>query len=125
MNSTYSVNKSSFAVMQKEFKRAAELCRTIAENIKKKKESGESLQNCSLEWGQLFEPVPFFARFKFYLRLDIVAQTEEDLLKWKGFAESRVRHLLLRLEKLPLAEIRVFPRKSRFLYWLPSRLRLP
>jgi poly(A) polymerase len=110
MNSTYSVNKSSFNVMQSEFKRAYELCETIAEKIHQRTKSGESISNCSNEWTKLFEPVSFFARSKYYLRLDIVAQNSEDFTSWEGFALSRVRHLLLKLERLPLAEVRVFPK---------------
>ena len=110
MNSTFSVNKLSFGVMQSEFKRASELCKTIAETIQVRKQAGESVGVCSSEWTELFRPVPFFARSKFYLKLDIVASNEEDLTNWKGFAESRVRYLMQRLEKLPLSEARVYPK---------------
>ena len=111
MNSTFSVNKFSFSVMQKEFKRAAELCETISAKISKRLQDGESSEVCSSEWAELFEPVQFFARSKYYLRLDIVALSAADLTTWQGFAESRVRLLIIKLEpQKVLSEARVFPK---------------
>lgn len=48
-------------------------------------------------WNKLFEPSPFFEAYKHYLEIDILAANEDDLRKWKGWVESRLRTLTLKV----------------------------
>jgi len=49
------------------------------------------------DWNVLFEPYPFFEAYKHYLEIDITAENEDDLRKWKGWVESRLRFLTLKV----------------------------
>lgn len=49
------------------------------------------------DWSTLFEPYPFFEAYKNYLEIDITAENEDDLRKWKGWVESRLRQLTLKV----------------------------
>lgn len=48
-------------------------------------------------WLELFEPFRFFEAYKNYLQIDIVAECDEDLMNWKGWVESRIRYLVLKV----------------------------
>jgi hypothetical protein len=64
-----------------------------------------SLQEIELnkaQWSALFEPYLFFEAYKNYLQVDIVAAVAADLLAWKGWVESRLRQLTLKVHILPL-----------------------
>jgi hypothetical protein len=64
-----------------------------------------SLQEIELnkaQWSALFEPYLFFEAYKNYLQVDIVAAVAADLLAWKGWVESRLRQLTLKVSILPL-----------------------
>lgn len=63
-----------------------------------------SLQEIELnkaQWSALFEPYLFFEAYKNYLQVDIVAADAVDLLAWKGWVESRLRQLTLKVSILP------------------------
>jgi len=47
----------------------------------------------------LFEPYPFFESYKNYLEVNITARNEGDLRNWKGWVESRLRTLVLKIER--------------------------
>lgn len=49
------------------------------------------------QWSTLFEPYLFFELYKNYLQVDIVAEDADDLLAWKGWVESRLRQLTLKV----------------------------
>lgn len=49
------------------------------------------------DWDTLFEPYPFFEAYKHYLQIDITAENDDDLRKWKGWVESRLRQLTLKV----------------------------
>lgn len=49
------------------------------------------------QWSALFEPYIFFEAYKNYLQVDIVAADDDDLLAWKGWVESRLRQLTLKV----------------------------
>lgn len=49
------------------------------------------------DWDTLFEPYPFFEAYKNYLQIDISAENADDLRKWKGWVESRLRQLTLKV----------------------------
>lgn len=48
-------------------------------------------------WTTLFERFPFFEAYKNYLQIDIAAENVDDLRKWKGWVESRLRLLTLKV----------------------------
>jgi poly(A) polymerase Pap1 len=48
-------------------------------------------------WSALFEPFNFFEAYKNYLQVDIIAEDDEDLRLWKGWVESRLRQLTLKV----------------------------
>jgi poly(A) polymerase Pap1 len=50
------------------------------------------------EWDTLFEPFSFFEAYKNYLQIDINAENEDDLRQWKGWVESRLRQLTLKVK---------------------------
>lgn len=49
------------------------------------------------DWDTLFEPYAFFEAYKNYLQIDISAENDDDLRKWKGWVESRMRQLTLKV----------------------------
>lgn len=48
-------------------------------------------------WSALFEPFHFFEAYRKFLVVDIVAEDDDDLLLWKGWVESRLRQLTLKV----------------------------
>lgn len=46
---------------------------------------------------KLFEPFPFFEAYKNYLQIDVSAANADDLRNWKGWVESRLRQLTLKV----------------------------
>ena len=57
----------------------------------------QDLELNKVDWSILFEPYPFFEAYKNYLEIDISAEGADDLRKWKGWIESRLRLLTLRV----------------------------
>lgn len=49
------------------------------------------------DWDTLFEPFQFFEAYKNYLQIDVNAENADDLRKWKGWVESRLRQLTLKV----------------------------
>ena len=50
-------------------------------------------------WETLFQPVPFFSRYKHFLMVMSKACTEQDHIDWAGLVEARLRLLVTNLEK--------------------------
>ncbi|KAJ6829683.1 nuclear poly(A) polymerase 1 [Iris pallida] len=74
MNSSYNVSASTLRVMKEEFQRGHEICELMEAN--------------KVDWKLLFEPHPFFEAYKHYLQIDIAAEDDDALRKWKGWVES-------------------------------------
>ncbi|XP_051144802.1 nuclear poly(A) polymerase 1 [Andrographis paniculata] len=85
MNSSYNVSTSTLRVMTEEFHRGNEICEAIEAN--------------KMGWAVLFEPFAFFEAYKNYLQIDIAAEDNDDLMNWKGWVESRIRLLTLKIER--------------------------
>ncbi|KAF9290102.1 polynucleotide adenylyltransferase [Mortierella alpina] len=86
MCATHNVTDSTKAVMLSEFKEAAELVnRIMVERI---------------PWSALFTKDDFFTRYRHYLQVIASSDTEERHLRWSGLVESRIRHLVTRLERV-------------------------
>ncbi|KAF5739008.1 nuclear poly(A) polymerase 1 [Tripterygium wilfordii] len=85
MNSSYNVSSSTLQIMVDEFQRGSEIC--------------EAMEGSKDGWTCLFEPFLFFEAYMNYLQIDITANTDEDLMMWKGWVESRLRLLTLKIER--------------------------
>jgi poly(A) polymerase len=48
-------------------------------------------------WSALFELFHFFEAYRKFLVVDIVADDDDDLRLWKGWVESRLRQLTLKV----------------------------
>ncbi|XP_062178935.1 nuclear poly(A) polymerase 4-like isoform X2 [Phragmites australis] len=85
MNSSYNVSTSTLRVMIEQFQFGNKICQEIEMN--------------KASWTALFEPFQFFEAYKNYLQVDIIAEDDEDLRLWKGWVESRLRQLTLKIER--------------------------
>nr|XP_043627354.1 nuclear poly(A) polymerase 2-like [Erigeron canadensis] len=85
MNSSYNVSASTLRVMVEQFHFGNKVCEEIELN--------------RANWSALFEPSLFFESYKNYLQVDIVAAGADDLLSWRGWVESRLRLLTLKIER--------------------------
>ncbi|KAJ8548257.1 hypothetical protein K7X08_030726 [Anisodus acutangulus] len=100
MNSSYNVSTSTLRVMTEEFHRGNEICEAIEAN--------------KVSWGSLFEPFPFFEAYRNYLRIDIATESEDDMMKWKGWVESRIRLLTLKIERDTAGVLQCHPHPGEF-----------
>ncbi|XP_050234393.2 nuclear poly(A) polymerase 1-like [Mercurialis annua] len=100
MNSSYNVSYNTLRIMSEEFQRGNDIC--------------EAMEASKADWDNLFEPVAFFEAYKNYLQIDIGAQNEDDLRKWKGWVESRLRQLVLRIERHTYNELQCHPYPGEF-----------
>jgi len=71
--------------------------------------SEEIMQN-KATWEKLFEPPNFFAKYRHFIVLEVSSSTEEDQLEWYGLVESKVRHLILNLERESIELAHVWPK---------------
>ncbi|TYI71971.1 hypothetical protein E1A91_D07G026500v1 [Gossypium mustelinum] len=85
MNSSYNVSLSTLRVMMEQFQFGNRICVEIEQN--------------KSQWSALFEPHLFFEAYRNYLQVDIVSADADDLLAWKGWVESRLRQLTLKIER--------------------------
>eukprot|EP00252_Welwitschia_mirabilis_P022027 TRINITY_DN5823_c0_g1_i2.p1 TRINITY_DN5823_c0_g1~~TRINITY_DN5823_c0_g1_i2.p1 ORF type:complete len:425 (-),score=74.43 TRINITY_DN5823_c0_g1_i2:116-1390(-) len=85
MNSSYNVSTSTLRVMTEEFQKGNKICEDIEMN--------------KADWNALFEQYRFFEAYRNYLQIDIVAADTDDLRIWRGWVESRLRQLTLKIER--------------------------
>ncbi|XP_050526545.1 poly(A) polymerase type 3-like isoform X2 [Daktulosphaira vitifoliae] len=83
-NSTFNVTHSTLSIIKEEFKFGLDIMGEIL--------TGEST------WSKLFQPSKFFTKYKYFLSIVVYAKTEEELVEWRGFVESKLRHLSISLE---------------------------
>ncbi|XP_077243993.1 poly(A) polymerase 1 [Tasmannia lanceolata] len=100
MNSSYNVSSSTLRVMTEQFQRGNEIC--------------EAMEISKADWNTLFEPYPFFEAYKNYLEIDITAENNDDLRKWKGWVESRLRTLTLTIERHTFGMLQCHPHPCDF-----------
>ncbi|KAJ1437831.1 polymerase, nucleotidyl transferase domain [Sesbania bispinosa] len=100
MNSSYNVSSSTLCIMSGEFQRGNEIC--------------EAMEANKADWDTLFEPYPFFDAYKNYLQIDISAENDDDLRKWKGWVESRLRQLTLKIERHTFGMLQCHPHPGDF-----------
>lgn len=85
MNSSYNVSTSTLRVIMEQFQFGNKVCQEIELN--------------KANWNALFEPFHFFEAYRKFLVVDIVAEDDDDLRLWKGWIESRLRQLTLKIER--------------------------
>ncbi|CAN1219062.1 Nuclear poly(A) polymerase 4, partial [Linum perenne] len=66
-------------------------------------------------WSALFEPYLFFESYKNYLQVDIISADTDDLLSWKGWVESRLRQLTLKIERDTTGMLQCHPYPYEFI----------
>lgn len=79
-NSTFNVSKSTRTVMVEEFKHGLQITDDIM------------LGKCS--WDKLFEPPPFFTKYRHFIVLLVSSADAKDQLEWSGLVESKIRLLI-------------------------------
>eukprot|EP00250_Pteridium_aquilinum_P012455 c20736_g1_i1 orf=457-1749(-) len=85
MNSSYNVSNSTLRIMTEQFEFGNQVCQAV--------------EMRQADWSALFEDYSFFSAYKNYLQIDIMAISEDDLRTWKGWVESRLRQLTLKIER--------------------------
>ncbi|KAJ7970323.1 Poly(A) polymerase-like protein [Quillaja saponaria] len=100
MNSSYNVSSSTLRIMSDEFQRGNEIC--------------EAMEANKADWDTLFEFYPFFESYKNYLQIDISAENADDLRNWKGWVESRLRLLTLKIERHTYNMLQCHPHPGDF-----------
>ncbi|KAK3020603.1 hypothetical protein RJ639_046689 [Escallonia herrerae] len=100
MNSSYNVSSSTLRIITEEFQRGNEICETMEAN--------------KADWDKLFESYPFFEAYKNYLQIDISAENDDDLRNWKGWVESRLRQLILKIERHTFNILQCHPHPGDF-----------
>eukprot|EP01018_Ginkgo_biloba_P009510 Gb_21100 [translate_table: standard] len=90
---SYNVTKSTLLKLKLEFSRGWDMIMELETNW-------STLPN-SADWNNLFEPFPFFDSYDYFIQIYLTASNEDDLRSWRGWVESRFRHLLSRFERLP------------------------
>ncbi|KAK6249719.1 Polymerase [Theobroma cacao] len=100
MNSSYNVSSSTLRIMTDEFQRGSEIC--------------EAMEANKADWDILFESYAFFEAYKNYLQIDISAENADDLRKWKGWVESRLRQLTLKIERHTYNMLQCHPHPGDF-----------
>ncbi|KAL6629658.1 hypothetical protein ACP70R_029423 [Stipagrostis hirtigluma subsp. patula] len=85
MNSSYNVSTSTLRVIMEQFQFGNKMCQEIELN--------------KASWTALFQPFHFFEAYRKFLVVDIVAEDDDDLRLWKGWVESRLRQLTLKIER--------------------------
>ncbi|KAK9725989.1 hypothetical protein RND81_05G182300 [Saponaria officinalis] len=100
MNSSYNVSSSTLRIMTEEFQRGNDIC--------------EDMEANKADWNTLFEHHPFFEAYKNYLQIDINAENAADFLNWKGWVESRIRTLTLKIERYTYNMLQCHPHPGEF-----------
>ncbi|XP_004299564.1 PREDICTED: poly(A) polymerase-like [Fragaria vesca subsp. vesca] len=100
MNSSYNVSSSTLRIMLEEFQRGNEIC--------------EEMEANKADWDTLFELYAFFEAYKHYLQIDISAANADGFRKWKGWVESRLRQLTLKIERKTYEMLQCHPHPGDF-----------
>eukprot|EP00951_Prasinocladus_malaysianus_P005447 scaffold38622_cov36-Prasinocladus_malaysianus.AAC.1 len=96
MNSSYNVSESTKSIMIEEFKRGDMVLEQIL------------LKPDNPNWTILLETGKFFTEFKNYLEIEIVASCDEEFKLWEGWCHSRLRHLVMKVERF--VHVRPWPK---------------
>ncbi|KAL2895827.1 Nuclear poly(A) polymerase 1 [Bienertia sinuspersici] len=131
MNSSYNVSSSTLRIMTEEFQRGHEICEGCRVLIAMSYHCGnvvypmritlfgdrmhfQAMESSKADWDMLFESYPFFEAYKNYLQIDISAENGDDFRKWKGWVESRLRTLTLKIERHTYNMLQCHPHPGEF-----------
>ncbi|KAM5570495.1 nuclear poly(A) polymerase 1 [Rosa sericea] len=103
MNSSYNVSSSTLRIMLEEFQRGNEICECL-----------QAMEANKADWDTLFESYAFFEAYKNYLQIDISAANADGFRKWKGWVESRLRQLTLKIERKTYEMLQCHPHPGGF-----------
>ncbi|RHZ75399.1 hypothetical protein Glove_214g13 [Diversispora epigaea] len=84
MCATHNVTQSTKKIIEDEFRRAVEIADKVMIGTGK--------------WSDLFAKHDFFQKYRYYLQIIASSDNAERQLKWSGMVESRIRHLISKLE---------------------------
>lgn len=90
-NSTFNVSQSTRTIIMDEFQEGLECVTHIYEGRQ--------------EWRRLFDRSDFFHKYKHYIVVKGSAEEEDHYLEWKGYVESKIRHLVGNLERNPIIKL--------------------
>lgn len=68
------------------------------------KRASQEISLYNKEWDPLFEAFKFFDTYKHFLQIDISASSVDDMISWRGWVESRLRQLTLKV-KFPHGQV--------------------
>ncbi|CAK0802942.1 unnamed protein product, partial [Prorocentrum cordatum] len=100
MNSTYNVSESTKRTLLAEFDRAYKLM--------------EQVEQGSCNFADVYKPLPFFSTYKVFLHIEILARSKPLFSKWRGWIESKLRHLVKHMENIPSVSVRPWPNHVDF-----------
>ncbi len=115
-NSTFNVSRSTLEVMKEEFKNSLAICeeiiqvRTLLNSYRFAFLNNNVFFQGKAKWDKLFETPNFFGKYRHFIVLEASAASEEDQLEWYGLVESKVRHLVLNLEREAIDLAHVWPK---------------
>lgn len=124
---THSVTKSTLALLKAELARAAAIVAAATQPVRESSTpptrsaapeggepecassatagSGEQAAGSDPRWAKLFEPLDFFASYGGFVCVRLSAATAAQQMHWKGWVKSRLRRLVVSLERLPAVEL--------------------
>lgn len=113
MNASFNVSLSTLNVMKEEILRGKMIVDLIFERAERgdgdnKKNADGTAEDAS--WDLLLAKSEFFSDYRNLLQVDVFADSPSAFEKWSGWVESRLRHLVLRLETCPdVQKVRPYP----------------
>lgn len=100
-NTTHNVIKSTLSIIKEEIKRGYTILKTLP------------TKDANI-WKELVQPTDFFLKHKHYIQMIISANTKQDLVRWHGWCESRIRYLVIKLQLIP--GIKVYPHPESYIF---------
>ena len=108
-NTSYRVKDHNLDIICKELSRAQKILERLKprskityqnEEAEESKESNQYDEETKeqnggqlIPWTQLFKRLRFFVRYEHFIKLDILAQTPEENLKWKSYVDKKMNDL--------------------------------
>lgn len=119
MNTTHNVSASTLSVMKSELARGRALCEDIEQRATQAFADSNNNNNNNAangggnaanmvgvqDWQRLFDMSEFFVSFRRYIQIDVFAEAEDQFKRWNGLVESRLRHLVARIEDWGFAKV--------------------
>lgn len=90
-NSTFNVSLSTRTVMQEKFKQGFQTM--------------DDVYSHKAAWKVLFTPTNFFQKYKHYIVLSAYSDSSDHHLEWEGLVESKIRILIVNLERNQFVKI--------------------